>query len=129
MLLCGAGGFACRSKNDRNTALRALDLVDAALRDPFSGPGKPEPLRYVLAGCWSDDSGTPAPIPRDRRTNRFSSGEVSPPIRACPDTRDRFAFIWVLHAFHKKSAKGIKTPKHEVDLIGRRLKRLKEMLK
>ena len=40
-------------KNDRNTALRVLDLVEAVLRDPFSGPGKPEPLRYVLAGCWS----------------------------------------------------------------------------
>lgn len=24
-----------------------------ALRDPTSGPGKPEPLRHVLAGTWS----------------------------------------------------------------------------
>src|SRR5438105_3718982 len=37
--------------------------------------------------------------------------------------------IWVLHAFQKKSTQGIKTPKHEVDLIKDRLKRLKEMLK
>jgi phage-related protein len=37
--------------------------------------------------------------------------------------------IWVLHAFQKKSTKGIKTPKHEVDLIKDRLKRLKELLK
>src|ERR1017187_8389396 len=36
--------------------------------------------------------------------------------------------IWVLHAFQKKSTQGIKTPKREVDLIGERLKRLKEML-
>lgn len=28
-------------------------LVDDALRDPSSGIGKPEPLRHVLAGCWS----------------------------------------------------------------------------
>ncbi|MGH8127950.1 MAG: type II toxin-antitoxin system RelE/ParE family toxin [Gammaproteobacteria bacterium] len=37
--------------------------------------------------------------------------------------------IWVLHAFHKKSTQGIKTPKHEVELVRERLKRLKEMLR
>jgi toxin YoeB len=40
-------------KSERNTALRVLDLVEATLRDPFVGVGKPEPLRYLLAGCWS----------------------------------------------------------------------------
>jgi toxin YoeB len=40
-------------KNERSTAIKVLDLVDAVLRDPFQGPGKPEPLRYLLAGCWS----------------------------------------------------------------------------
>lgn len=38
---------------DRKTALRVLDLMAAILRDPFSGIGKPEPLRYEFAGCWS----------------------------------------------------------------------------
>ena len=37
--------------------------------------------------------------------------------------------IWVVHAFQKKSTKGIKTPQHEIDLIKDRLKRLKEMLR
>jgi phage-related protein len=37
--------------------------------------------------------------------------------------------IWVLHAFQKKSTEGIKTPKHEIDLIKDRLKRLKGMLR
>ena len=37
--------------------------------------------------------------------------------------------IWVLHAFQKKSTQGIKTPKHEIDLIQDRLKRLKELLR
>jgi phage-related protein len=37
--------------------------------------------------------------------------------------------LWVLHAFQKKSTQGIKTPKHEIDLIRSRLKRLKEMLR
>jgi phage-related protein len=36
--------------------------------------------------------------------------------------------IWVVHAFQKKSTKGFQTPKHEIDLIKDRLKRLKEML-
>ncbi len=37
--------------------------------------------------------------------------------------------LWVLHAFQKKSTSGIKTPKHEIDLVKDRLKRLKVMLK
>jgi toxin YoeB len=40
-------------KSDRSTAIRVLDLVEAVMRDPFQGTGKPEPLRYLLAGCWS----------------------------------------------------------------------------
>jgi phage-related protein len=36
--------------------------------------------------------------------------------------------IWVLHAFQKKSKAGIATPAHEIDVVGERLKRLKEML-
>jgi phage-related protein len=36
--------------------------------------------------------------------------------------------IWVLHAFQKKSNKGIATPKREIDLVRERLKRLKELL-
>ena len=34
--------------------------------------------------------------------------------------------IWVVHAFQKKSKRGIKTPKPELDLIRDRLKRLEE---
>jgi toxin YoeB len=40
-------------KSDRNIAVKVLDLVEGILRDPFEGTGKPEPLRYLLAGCWS----------------------------------------------------------------------------
>jgi phage-related protein len=35
--------------------------------------------------------------------------------------------IWVVHAFHKKSTQGIKTPKREIDLIEDRLSKLREM--
>jgi phage-related protein len=37
--------------------------------------------------------------------------------------------IWVVHAFQKKSKSGIKTLKQDIDLIGERLRRLKELLK
>ena len=40
-------------ETDRRVALRALDLVEAVLRDPFTGIGKPEPLKYLAAGTWS----------------------------------------------------------------------------
>jgi len=37
--------------------------------------------------------------------------------------------LWVVHAFHKKSKSGIKTPKPEVNLIRDRLRRLKKELR
>lgn len=40
-------------ETDRRPALRILDLIEAVVRDPFDGIGKPEPLKYLLAGCWS----------------------------------------------------------------------------
>jgi toxin YoeB len=40
-------------QTDGRTALRILQLVEEALRDPFTGIGKSEPLKYVLAGAWS----------------------------------------------------------------------------
>jgi toxin YoeB len=40
-------------ETDRKSALRVLELMDAILSDPFVGIGKPEPLRFELAGCWS----------------------------------------------------------------------------
>ncbi len=38
---------------DRATLKRINRLIDDALRDPVTGIGKPEPLRHMLAGCWS----------------------------------------------------------------------------
>jgi toxin YoeB len=38
---------------DRKVALRAFDLIEAIMRDPFSGIGKPEPLKYLSSGAWS----------------------------------------------------------------------------
>ena len=38
---------------NRKTALRVLSLIDAVLRDPFGGTGKPEPLRGLAPNTWS----------------------------------------------------------------------------
>lgn len=38
---------------ERKTALRCLDLVEAVVRAPFVGIGKPEPLKYLGADVWS----------------------------------------------------------------------------
>ena len=38
---------------ERKVALRALDLIEAIIRDPFEGIGKPEPLKYLFPGTWS----------------------------------------------------------------------------
>ena len=40
-------------KTERSTAIRVLDLVEATIRNPFEGVGKPERLRHQLAACWS----------------------------------------------------------------------------
>lgn len=40
-------------RTDRKTALRVLAMVEAVLRAPDRGVGKPEPLKFHLQGCWS----------------------------------------------------------------------------
>lgn len=38
---------------DKKTLKRINELIKACQREPFSGIGKPEPLRFELSGCWS----------------------------------------------------------------------------
>ncbi len=38
---------------DRRKALKVIDLIEAVLKSPFEGIGKPEPLKFELSGCWS----------------------------------------------------------------------------
>ncbi len=40
-------------KQDFDKASKILDLVTAVMQDPFSGIGKPEPLKYMDADIWS----------------------------------------------------------------------------
>ncbi|NLG55796.1 MAG: Txe/YoeB family addiction module toxin [Rhodococcus sp.] len=38
---------------DRKILKRINVLIDACLRDPFEGIGKPEQLKYGISGAWS----------------------------------------------------------------------------
>jgi toxin YoeB len=40
-------------EQDRSQARRIIKLIRELQRDPFAGPGKPEPLKHDLRGCWS----------------------------------------------------------------------------
>lgn len=38
---------------DKKTLKRINKMIKDILRTPFSGIGKPEPLKHYLSGCWS----------------------------------------------------------------------------
>ena len=40
-------------ETERKIALRTFTLIEAIMRDPFRGIGKPEPLKYLAPGMWS----------------------------------------------------------------------------
>jgi toxin YoeB len=52
-LRVGWDSYVWWQARDRKTLERIDDLVKDAQRDPFSGIGKPEPLKHSLSGCWS----------------------------------------------------------------------------
>ena len=41
------------AEQDRKIALKAFDLIETVMRQPFGGIGKPEPLKHLLAGACS----------------------------------------------------------------------------
>ncbi len=40
-------------QTDRKLVKRINELIKDAVRNPYSGIGKPEPLRHALSGFWS----------------------------------------------------------------------------
>jgi phage-related protein len=85
-----------------------LDALTAAAEGQF--PGNVKPLKGIGSGVY----------------------EVALPFRGdayrtvyTVEFRD---MLWVVHAFQKKSKSGIRTPQAEIDLIQKRLIRLKEQL-
>jgi len=45
--------FAEWAKLDKKLYQRIVSLIMDTLRQPFTGIGKPEPLKHELKGCWS----------------------------------------------------------------------------
>jgi len=45
--------FSYWVEHDRKIARRIVQLIEDIRRQPFKGIGKPEPLKYDLAGYWS----------------------------------------------------------------------------
>ena len=41
------------TKTDKIIAQRIIKLISISAKDPFTGIGKPEPLKYELQGAWS----------------------------------------------------------------------------
>jgi len=40
-------------KTNRKIALKAFEIIEAIMKDPFHGIGKPEPLKYLAPNSWS----------------------------------------------------------------------------
>ncbi len=40
-------------RQDKQMVKRINDLIASSAREPFTGIGKPEPLKHALAGFWS----------------------------------------------------------------------------
>ena len=49
----GWADFLEWSKNDRKIFNKISRLIEEASKTPFSGTGKPEPLKHNLTGYWS----------------------------------------------------------------------------
>jgi toxin YoeB len=44
--------FTDWATRDRKIYAKIVGLIDDILRNPFTGIGKPEPLKHDLKGCW-----------------------------------------------------------------------------
>ncbi len=40
-------------QHDKRTALKIIELIETLPKEPFTGKGKPEALRFNLSGFWS----------------------------------------------------------------------------
>jgi len=45
--------FADWAKQDKKVYRKIVSLINDIRRQPFTGLGKPEPLKHELKGCWS----------------------------------------------------------------------------
>lgn len=112
-------------------ATRPISWIKAALKDFEKFPQGAKAI--CLAALTIAAEGGKADIAKPLHSIGSGVFEIALPFRG-----DAFRVVyavqigeelWVIHAFQKKSTRGIKTPKHEIELVKDRLKRLKEMLR
>src|SRR5512135_309962 len=112
-------------------ATRPISWIKAALKDFEKFPQRAKAI--CLAALTIAAEGGKADIAKPLYGIGSGVFEIALPFRG-----DAFRVVyavqigeelWVIHAFQKKSTRGIKTPKHEIELVKDRLKRLKEMLR
>ena len=110
---------------------RPVSWIKAALKEFETFPQEAKSI--CLAALTIAAEGAKADIAKPLRGMGSGVFEIALPFR-----RDAFRVvyavqlgeeIWVVHAFQKKSTRGIKTPQREIDLIKDRLQKLKEMLR
>jgi phage-related protein len=113
-----------------NQRTRPISWIKPALKDFEKSPEWGRAV--ILAALTIAADGGKADIARPMHGMGSGVFEIALPFR-----RDAFRVvyavqlaedIWVVRAFHKKSTRGIKTSKHDVDSIKNRLIRLREML-
>jgi phage-related protein len=110
---------------------RPVSWIKAALKEFEAFP--PEASSVCLTALTIAAEGGKADIAKPMRGMGSGVFEIALPFKG-DAFRVVYALqiadeIWVVHAFQKKSTRGIKTPQREIDLIKDRLKRLKEMLR
>jgi phage-related protein len=110
---------------------RPISWINSALKAFLSFPEGVQSI-CLAALTIAADSGK-ADIAKPMKGMRSGVFEIALPFRG---NAFRVVYVvqlgsdlWVVHAFQKKSTQGIKTPKHEIDLVVERLKRLKEALR
>lgn len=109
---------------------RAISWIKAARKDfeDFPPVAQLEGLRALTVAAQGSKADNVKPL------KGFGSGVMEIVLRhRCDAFRVIYALqigadVWVVHAFQKKSTQRIKTPRHEIDLVHERIKRLKEML-
>ena len=109
---------------------RPVSWVGAALKEFETFPGR---ARLVcLAALTIAAEGGKADIAKPMHGMGSGVFEIAVPFRG-----DAFRVvytvqfaeeIWVVHAFQKKSTKGIETPRREIEIVEGRLRRLKESI-
>lgn len=111
--------------------MRRMAWVKAALKDfrEFPAVVQEQAITALRIAAHGEKADTAKPL------KGFGSGVLEIVLRSRGDGyRAVYALkfageVWGLHAFQKKSKEGIKTPKHDIDVIRTRLKSLEAMFR